>query len=79
MEPRAPLPVSAAASKEPDSDTLAANGIELASIDAETAPIEPDGTRPRWWWPLVLGLTTLLAMVVGWYATSLASRWLPLP
>jgi hypothetical protein len=39
-----------------------------------TATMIPASVRPRWLWPLLLCLTTLAAMIVGWYASSFASQ-----
>jgi hypothetical protein len=59
----------------------AAAAAEAASIAARAPPEAPPATvsaavRPRWFWPLLLCLTTLGAMVVGWYASSFAQRHL---
>jgi hypothetical protein len=41
---------------------------------AATLMDAPGSPGPRWLWPLLLSLTALGAMVVGWYASSVASQ-----
>ncbi len=76
----APATATAPGADPGATDTASATGAVGESADETREAIAAaPRTRPRWLWPLLLCLVTCAAMLVGWYASSLASRWRLLP